>query len=114
MLPLRQLNLREATVSVTSSNGLSRRNLLTPITVALLFLPILASTASLSADQSVLGAGNQAAQQLAVRSPLVSSAIALITQNISQIADPTLRSDIRWGNQSARLRCPSRRNDRSN
>jgi hypothetical protein len=79
-------------VSVTSSNGLSRRNLLTPITVALLFLPILASTASLGADQSVLGAGNQAAQQLAVRSPLVSSAIALITQHISQIADPTLRS----------------------
>jgi hypothetical protein len=56
------------------------------------FLTVFASTASLGADQSVLGAGNQAAQQLAARSPLVSSAVALITQRIAQISDPTLRS----------------------
>jgi hypothetical protein len=59
---------------------------------ALSFLTVFASTASLGADQSVLGAGNQAAQQLAARSPLVSSAVALITQRIAQIADPTLRN----------------------
>lgn len=59
---------------------------------ALLFLTVFASTASLGADQSILGAGNQAAQQLAARSPLVNSAVALITQRIAQIADPTLRS----------------------
>ena len=78
-------------MSVTSGNGLSRHNLLTSV-VALFSLPILASTSSLGADQSVLGAGNQAAQQLAARSPLVSSAVALITQRIAEISDPTLRS----------------------
>jgi hypothetical protein len=62
------------------------------MTVALLSLPILASTSSLGADQSVLGVGNQAAQQLAARSPLVSSAVALITQRIAEISDPTPRS----------------------
>jgi hypothetical protein len=54
---------------------------------ALSFLSVFASTASLGADQSVLGAGNQVAQQLAARSPLVSSAVALITQRVAQIAD---------------------------
>lgn len=58
---------------------------------AFLFLTILASTASLGADQSVPGAGNQAAQEVAAQSPLVRSAVALITQRIAQIADPTLR-----------------------
>jgi hypothetical protein len=79
-------------VSVILCNGLSRCNLLPPMTMALLSLSILASTASLGSDQSVLGAGNQAAQQLAARSPLVSSAMALITQRVVQIAEPTLRS----------------------
>src|SRR5205823_5557560 len=40
----------------------------------------------------VPGAGNQAAQQLANHSPLVSSAMALITQYIGQIGDATLRN----------------------
>jgi hypothetical protein len=59
---------------------------------ALSFLTVFTSTASLGADQSVLGAGNQAAQQLAARSPLVNSAVALITKRIAQLTEPTLRS----------------------
>ena len=59
---------------------------------ALSFLTAFTSTASLGADQSVLGAGNQAAQQLAARSPLVNSAVALITERIAQLTEPTLRS----------------------
>ena len=57
-----------------------------------LSLTIMASTSSQGADQSVTGAGNQAAQQLANRSSLVSSAMALITQRIGQIGDATLRN----------------------
>jgi hypothetical protein len=53
---------------------------------------MVAPTASHGADQSVPGAGNQAAQQLAARSPLVRSAVALITQHIDQIGDATLRN----------------------
>ncbi len=58
----------------------------------LLSLAMAAPTASHGADQTVLGAGNQAAQQLASRSPLVNSAMALITQRIAQIIDPALRA----------------------
>src|SRR5438874_13700830 len=57
-----------------------------------LSLTIMAQTSSQGADQSVPGAGNQAAQQLANHSPLVSSAMALITQYIGQIGDATLRN----------------------
>jgi hypothetical protein len=56
-----------------------------------LLLTAVASTTSQGADQSVPGLGNQAAQQLAARSSLVNSAMALITRQAGRIADPTLR-----------------------
>jgi hypothetical protein len=57
----------------------------------ILSLTLIATTGQ-AADQSVTGAGNQAAQRLAGRSPFITSAFALITQRLPRINDPALRS----------------------
>jgi hypothetical protein len=57
----------------------------------ILSLTLIATTGQ-AADQSVKGAGNQAAQRLAGRSPLITSAFALITQRLPRINDSALRS----------------------
>jgi hypothetical protein len=59
-------------------------------TTGILLLVIVTPMFARGADQTVPGAGNQAAQQLAGRSPLVSSAVTLIAEQIARIGDPAL------------------------
>jgi hypothetical protein len=67
----------------------SRQNMCTAlILLVVLMMPTLGG----AADQSVPGGGNQAAQRLASRSPLVESALTLIAQRIARISDATLRA----------------------
>src|SRR5262249_40144436 len=66
---------------------------LTTLAITSLLSGGLASTAY-AVDQTVPGAGNTAAAQLAQSSALVSSARQFISKRISQIGDNTLRSNV--------------------